>query len=1660
VSEEDLFPWIAVNTYMDDEYREALAEIALRHLPEASSGLVRFARKATSRITVPGFRSVDRAPVERAREPVVEEMLLDNDVATAVVCLWAEAEEDTVEELRSAAESEGLRFRSPWTWEEGRYGFYSFEQIAPLGDIAYDVAQDESSLEADHLQLASLWLSGSLRAEPEPIEEARESSAPGEDERVVPKEGEERTSAEEKQAARDEEEQPLPPETDESSDVQEVVVYEDSLGNLRRELAELSQEFEQGQQNALAAVRGVLSAVQQSKPQLALEQSRALRDQMSAWETQAQPLWKTVRQALPRLSDEAEVRPDLQLQLAGDGAVSEELVDKQPLSDVVESIFDDLQRLDEYDEERQDILAQVDEVGAAIVGIHADISHWMPDEPLTDQDIPRWEDESKLTLTEAKQLLETAEAKKKEFEDRQAQLRQLSQNRIMSQIERLQELGFPSERPVWSDQTLAEILSQDLEQFSSGDLRDLEQTLVDQVEEQTLAVRSTAPKELAEELQSEWDEETLIELLESLAEDRRDVEALLLLVSASATHPPSEPISLERSEVSSILRGIGALSKKPYPFRLLGGLAPDLVNGWRAVEPRSLAELYIVFLAARYSGDDLPEGFLWQLTDGEWEWPVPEMRLWNRVWHAALQGNQLPIVDEAQENMFEERLEEARSEAERMLTREAGRYVCLNSIKSGRHAGMLRKHVMPGLREQLDELESLEERWRESGAERRQSLLEHLQGLLNGDLARSLDEESLEEQYEMAALEEGIQDSVPFHRKVALRTLDDCASSILDYARTLAQFWKTQAAYEERLTRKALEAELDSLPDLTPLGQAALDRIAQGARSGPQVTEVGPAASAEHQLIEELLGKATFASRVPHVVGHLTTAPLRWSELLEPILDDVAAGLDPESAAHLLLDHEAPTQALLLTKHLSLDTQKQAQTLERKKRQEVEEIYESLLRLGGEAQDLLVHQDLGRWELVSREMMQQLEEARERHEAQREEREGKALDLRQAINELDNRLFKARGSIPVDVQRVIEEGLNLARRATAQEKWFDSVRDYLDEIRYRMERESWPLDKLQEAHRRLEDSMAVGGQEKIAAGAEEVLSLFERGELEQLGLRPLDLPPSRIRTRTRLLHHWLDVASLPAFRSESLGPSERASIKNLFSDFAQMIVMDRVEAPTSTAFEEPVVYSYWKLRYHKVDALKRNCIFIALPGDPPSGKDLSELDHILEEKEWLDYWYVFLFVPGGTPAQLNRLRSTYRGDRLVIVDEPALLDMVLAEVEGSKPLWRLRPLMLRAWGAEKADIFLVNESISLRTGIFVGRGDLVQRIASSGSDYALYGGRRIGKSSVLKEVERHLQRGQEVQVLAASFEGDRDLSDDAVARKIARRLQLDSDVREVGDLKGALQARLDSQPKSQLVLLLDEIDRYIEENPERHVFIEALRALSEQYGSRFRVVIAGFMGLYDCLHSRGPYSPASDPWGRMLDDLGPLPNLRPENAEEIVEEGFAGILGWDFEIPVIPQRIVRHTGGHPSFVQYFCRRLQVLVGQRRDRTVRLSDIEAVFNDMEADSFIDHVSSTLRLNLDEVGEFLIPWLALMFGDAQSFTVDQMRDLADSSTVEIPDELLSRSLERLAVTKVVEKRTPQVYEFSVPDYPLILNRLGETAEPERAERKLQAYLDKRQ
>ncbi|RMG38335.1 MAG: hypothetical protein D6732_05405, partial [Methanobacteriota archaeon] len=176
-----------------------------------------------------------------------------------------------------------------------------------------------------------------------------------------------------------------------------------------------------------------------------------------------------------------------------------------------------------------------------------------------------------------------------------------------------------------------------------------------------------------------------------------------------------------------------------------------------------------------------------------------------------------------------------------------------------------------------------------------------------------------------------------------------------------------------------------------------------------------------------------------------------------------------------------------------------------------------------------------------------------------------------------------------------------------------------------------------------------------------------------------------------------------------------------------------------------------------------------------------------------------------------------------------------------------------------------------------------------------------------------------------------------------------------------------------------------------------------------------------------------------------------------VIEGFENILDWQFESRVIPQRVVQYTGGHPAFVQYFCMKLQER-GRRGDRMLKLNDVQAVFEDLDPkQSFMAFVKDHLSMNLDPVGEFLILWLVVEYGEVQRFTRQQIEDLVGMSSMEIPPELLERSLERLVVTSVVKERAHHEYEFSVPDYPYILKQLGDIGRIDEVEDNLKKWLE---
>ncbi|MCK4314516.1 MAG: hypothetical protein KAX24_01980 [Anaerolineae bacterium] len=256
-------------------------------------------------------------------------------VVTAVICLWARAEKKLINELQTAAEAKGLRFCPDWSWQEAKEGFYAFEDIAPLAECTEALAQDRPSPEADHIRLAALWLSRALI--PESSETTTEDSSP------------------QFQEKSDEAELSSPQGAPGATEPSEL---EETLPVLSQSLQERVDGVDQARQAAVSKARTVLAAAEASDLAEAEAQLVILQDALVGWRSKQSALEEIAQQAAARLTNELEVRSDLDLDvttsvLLGEGeptgAVTK--VAAKGLLSVLEHIF-------EYDREKRIVFSQ------------------------------------------------------------------------------------------------------------------------------------------------------------------------------------------------------------------------------------------------------------------------------------------------------------------------------------------------------------------------------------------------------------------------------------------------------------------------------------------------------------------------------------------------------------------------------------------------------------------------------------------------------------------------------------------------------------------------------------------------------------------------------------------------------------------------------------------------------------------------------------------------------------------------------------------------------------------------------------------------------------------------------------------------------------------------------------------------------------------------------------------------------------------------------------------------------------------------------------------------------------------------------------------------------------------------------------------------------
>ncbi len=335
---------------------------------------------------------------------------------------------------------------------------------------------------------------------------------------------------------------------------------------------------------------------------------------------------------------------------------------------------------------------------------------------------------------------------------------------------------------------------------------------------------------------------------------------------------------------------------------------------------------------------------------------------------------------------------------------------------------------------------------------------------------------------------------------------------------------------------------------------------------------------------------------------------------------------------------------------------------------------------------------------------------------------------------------------------------------------------------------------------------------------------------------------------------------------------------------------------------------------------------------------------------------------------------------------------------------------------------------------FFGREFEVRRIIqSSDSNFAIMGIRRIGKTSLMREIERQLK--EQAQASGDEDAAQRILFLDCSAltapagfvQEVVRKLRpqelprLSSKQYPIffPDFLGRMAQRYGGP----LVFFLDEFDKVLTWHYEDDTLLNALRASSNVGHSRY--IVGGF---------REVMAAFSD-----LDS--PLYNFaRPVRLKEFSREQTAALvvgplekLGVKFERGNdVVNRIFDETAGQPNLIQFYC---SILVDRLDRQGSRVVSPESLFDVYGNEDFRAFVLSTFMDNTTNL-EKAIVFAMLTDGDTEHpFPVQAIDEVLERRGIAMPLSDLSHACRNLELAGTITSRGP-LYRFATPMFPRML------------------------
>ncbi|KAF3891148.1 sigma-70 family RNA polymerase sigma factor [Tolypothrix bouteillei VB521301] len=240
--------------------------------------------------------------------------------------------------------------------------------------------------------------------------------------------------------------------------------------------------------------------------------------------------------------------------------------------------------------------------------------------------------------------------------------------------------------------------------------------------------------------------------------------------------------------------------------------------------------------------------------------------------------------------------------------------------------------------------------------------------------------------------------------------------------------------------------------------------------------------------------------------------------------------------------------------------------------------------------------------------------------------------------------------------------------------------------------------------------------------------------------------------------------------------------------------------------------------------------------------------------------------------------------------------------------------------------------------MFYGRERERDSIISPTGSCFIYGGRQLGKTVLLRSVEREFHSPNEGKIAlwldlkSEAIGYDRDI--DEIWNLLAsefRKIGVISDNKsnrvKADELLKEIETWLNQDTNRKILLLLDEADKFLEadgkkrtaDNDEKGDFIRSarLKGLMDRTNRRFKVVFAGLHNVQRTTKLENhPLAHLGEPIC-----IGPLLNNgEMREARALIERPFASI-GYSFDSPDLVTRILSQTNYYPSLIQLYCQQL-------------------------------------------------------------------------------------------------------------------------------------------